>query len=99
VTIDGTTITWLVVGALILSLLAVVLDRVNFPQKPFRARQIVSDGSRAPRDRTGAHIVDGDEEGEGGDEASDADADEAQLGGTIRGDGYNGQPLSPWNGR
>jgi hypothetical protein len=55
---DASTITWLILGALILSALAVVLDRVNFPQKPFRARQIVTVGDKAPRDRTGAHIVD-----------------------------------------
>ena len=50
------TLTWLVVGALVLSVLAVVLDRVNFPQRPFRPKGLEA-GSRVARDRTGAHIV------------------------------------------
>lgn len=56
------TLTWLVLGALALSVLAVVLDRVNFPQRPFRPRGL--DVTRGPvaRDRTGAHIVDEIEE-------------------------------------
>lgn len=96
-TIDGATITWLIVGAVILSVLAVVLDRVNFPQKPFRARQIVSDGSRAPRDRTGAHLIDEDGEDEAGDQAIH------QLGGRAANEvgdpDYRGQPGYPWDGR
>ena len=47
----------LVLGALSLGALAVVLDRVNFPQKKFRARSIVTEGQGPTRDRTGAHIV------------------------------------------
>lgn len=60
-TIDTGSVTWLVVGALILGLLAVVLDRVNFPQKPFRAKRIRTEARGASRDRTGAHIIDGQE--------------------------------------
>ncbi len=48
----------LMLGAIILGLAAVVIDRINFPQKPFRPKQIVTDGKPARRDRTGAHIVD-----------------------------------------
>jgi hypothetical protein len=56
-TIDAGTITWLVVGALLLGALAVVIDRVNFPQKPFRPKRIEPGDGGASRDRTGAHIV------------------------------------------
>ena len=56
-TIDAGTITWLVIGALLLGALAVVIDRVNFPQKPFRPRRIEPGDRGASRDRTGAHIV------------------------------------------
>lgn len=57
-TIDAGTVTWLVLGALLLGVLAVVVDRVNFPQKPFRAKRIETGERGAARDRTGAHIVD-----------------------------------------
>lgn len=48
----------LLAGAgLILGLIAVVIDRLNFPQPKFRAKGVrVGDEQR--RDRTGAHIVD-----------------------------------------
>ncbi len=55
--VDAGTITWLVIGALLLAALAVVIDRVNFPQKPFRPQRIEPGMGRAVRDRTGAHIV------------------------------------------
>jgi hypothetical protein len=58
VTIDAGTVTWLVIGALLLGALAVVIDRVNFPQKPFRPKRIEPGEAGAARDRTGAHIVD-----------------------------------------
>ncbi|MGI9613730.1 MAG: hypothetical protein ACR2QO_12520 [Acidimicrobiales bacterium] len=61
-TIDGGTITWLVIGALLLGALAVVIDRVNFPQKPFRPKRIEQGERGAARDRTGAHIVEVSEE-------------------------------------
>ena len=56
--VDASIITWLVIGALLLGTLAVVLDRMNFPQKPFRPKRIQTPDHGASRDRTGAHIVD-----------------------------------------
>jgi hypothetical protein len=56
--LSGGALTWLVLGALALSVLAVVLDRVNFPQRPFRPKGIDTSGGPVARDRTGAHIVD-----------------------------------------
>jgi len=47
----------LILAALSLGALAVVLDRVNFPQKKFRPQTIVTGGRGPTRDRTGAHIV------------------------------------------
>ena len=60
--IDGGSITWLVLGALILGTMAVVLDRVNFPQRPFQARRIKIPQRGSSRDRTGAHILDESED-------------------------------------
>lgn len=57
-TITAGTIVWLLIGSLILGGLAVVLDRVNFPQKPFRPRRIHTGSEGATRDRTGAHVID-----------------------------------------
>ncbi|MDH3295535.1 MAG: hypothetical protein OER95_14545 [Acidimicrobiia bacterium] len=52
-------VTSLIIGAAVLAVIAVLLDRLNFPQKPFRAKQIETRRQRGPtRDRTGAHIVD-----------------------------------------
>lgn len=49
----------LVIGALVLSALAVLVDRLNFPQRPFKPRPVpLRDGKEPPRDRTGAHMVD-----------------------------------------
>lgn len=49
----------LVIGALVLSVLAVLVDRLNFPQRPFKPRTVaLTDGKEPPRDRTGAHLVD-----------------------------------------
>ncbi len=57
--INTSSVMSLVIGALVLGLIAVVLDRVNFPQKPFRPKRIKTGDSSGPtRDRTGAHIVD-----------------------------------------
>ncbi len=67
-TIDAGTVTWLVIGALMLGALAVVLDRVNFPQKPFKPKRIQTGERGAARDRTGAHVIneiDEDEPDEG----------------------------------
>lgn len=48
----------LVVGALLLGVLAVLVDRANFPQRRFRPRTVHTiDGREPPRDRTGAHIT------------------------------------------
>ena len=63
-------IIWLLLGSLVLASLAVVLDRVNFPQKPFRPRRIHTGEEGATRDRTGAHIVDETESDLGGDRSS-----------------------------
>ncbi len=43
-------------AGLILGLIAVVIDRLNFPQPKFRAKG-VRVGEDQARDRTGAHIV------------------------------------------
>ncbi|MEZ5410304.1 MAG: hypothetical protein R2761_19895 [Acidimicrobiales bacterium] len=49
----------LVIGALVLSVLAVLVDRLNFPQRPFKPRSVpMADGKEPLRDRTGAHMVD-----------------------------------------
>ena len=47
----------LVLGALFLSLIAVLIDRINFPQRRFRPKQIRTGERGSTRDRTGAHIV------------------------------------------
>jgi hypothetical protein len=53
----------LVLGALILSALAVLIDRLNFPQRPFRSRGgCLPSWIGTARDRTGAHMVDEDGE-------------------------------------
>ena len=45
-------------GGLILAFIAVIIDRLNFPQRRFVARGTRVDGRAGPtRDRTGAHIV------------------------------------------
>ena len=50
----------LCLGALILAFIAVLVDRLNFPQTRFRSRQVRPSESTPSRDRTGAHIVDVD---------------------------------------
>ena len=62
--INTNSVTSLIIAAVILGAIAVIVDRLNFPQKPFRPKRIETGGRREPsRDRTGAHIVDvsGDE--------------------------------------
>lgn len=45
-------------AGLLLAVVSVLIDRLNFPQPRFRARTVVYDRRRGPRrDRTGAHIV------------------------------------------
>lgn len=58
--LTGGNILLLCLGALILALIAVLIDRINFPQPRFRARQIRPSERTPARDRTGAHIVDVD---------------------------------------
>lgn len=47
---------------MILGLIAVVIDRLNFPQRKFRPKTVAIEPKErhAARDRTGAHIVDFD---------------------------------------
>ena len=54
------TILALAAGALLLSFIAVLVDRLNFPQPRFRPRQIRPSETSPSRDRTGAHVVDVD---------------------------------------
>ncbi|MEZ5342665.1 MAG: hypothetical protein R2706_14825 [Acidimicrobiales bacterium] len=44
-------------GALLIGLIGVVIDRLNFPQKKFRPKTIAPDQDGQQRDRTGAHIT------------------------------------------
>ncbi len=57
------TYVFLLIGAaIIVGLIAVLIDRLNFPQKRFRPKAVAVDHKgRAARDRTGAHIIDDDE--------------------------------------
>lgn len=59
-------LTWLIVGSLALGVLAVVLDRVNFPQRPFKPKRVGSTDPEIGRDRTGAHIIEEDNGDSGG---------------------------------
>lgn len=53
------TVIVLLIGALILGAVAVIVDRLNFPQRRFVARKTVIDREEGrARDRTGAHIID-----------------------------------------
>lgn len=63
-TLDGNTIILLCVGALVLALIAVLIDRLNFPQTRFRAKQIKPAERGTTKDRTGAHIIEVDPEGD-----------------------------------
>ncbi len=56
------TVLLLCAGGLLLGLIAVVIDRLNFPQRKFQAKtvEIEADERGSRRDRTGAHIVDFD---------------------------------------
>lgn len=56
--LDGNTILLLCAGAMVLALIAVLIDRLNFPQAKFRAKQIKPSEKGQTRDRTGAHILD-----------------------------------------
>lgn len=56
--INTSSVLSLMIGALVFGLIAVVLDRINFPQRSFRPKQIETGSGGPRRDRTGAHIVD-----------------------------------------
>ncbi len=58
--LTSSTIFLLALGALFLAFIAVLVDRLNFPQARFRARQVRPSESTPSRDRTGAPIVDVD---------------------------------------
>lgn len=57
------TVLALLAGALLLGLIAVLIDRLNFPQRRFVPRRtVVRRRGGRQRDRTGAHITDFDPE-------------------------------------
>ncbi len=58
--LTSSTVFLLALGALFLAFIAVLVDRLNFPQARFRSRQVRPSESNPSRDRTGAHIVDVD---------------------------------------
>jgi hypothetical protein len=60
-TLTGNTVFLLCAAALILALIAVLVDRLNFPQPRFRPKQIKPSEGGPTKDRTGAHILDADE--------------------------------------
>lgn len=61
-TLTGNMVFLLCAAALILALIAVLVDRLNFPQKRFRPKQIKPSQRGPTRDRTGAHILDVEED-------------------------------------
>lgn len=77
-TLTGNTVFLLCAGALILALIAVLVDRLNFPQSRFRPKQIMPSERHPTRDRTGAHIVDidVDDDDAGADAATRTDTAE-----------------------
>mgnify|MGYP006950442834 CR=1 FL=1 len=61
-----TAVLLLCAGGVLLGLIAVVIDRLNFPQRRFTAKGVRIDPTNSPnRDRTGAHIIDLEETPEG----------------------------------
>ena len=60
--ITGNLIFLLAAAALILAVIAVLVDRLNFPQPRFRPKQIKPGPKGVTRDRTGAHILDVEED-------------------------------------
>ena len=72
----------LIGAAMVLGLIGVLIDRLNFPQRRFRPKAVAVDHKgRAARDRTGAHIIDldpDDLEGDGdGTDRQDLGTDDA----------------------
>ena len=49
-------------AGLLLALIAVIIDRLNFPQRKFTPKRVWTYGRGPFRDRTGAHIVEEYEE-------------------------------------
>jgi hypothetical protein len=60
--LTSNTIFLLCAAALVLSAIGVLVDRLNFPQGRFRPKQIKPSERGITRDRTGAHILDVDED-------------------------------------
>lgn len=60
--LTGNLVFLLAAAALILALIAVLVDRLNFPQPRFRPKQIKPSQQSPTRDRTGAHILDVEED-------------------------------------
>ena len=60
--LTGDTIFLLCLAGLVLAVIAVLIDRLNFPQSRFRPKQIKPSAQHPTRDRTGAHILDVEEE-------------------------------------
>ncbi len=60
--LTGNSVFLLCAGALILAVIGVLVDRLNFPQGRFRPKQIKPNRRGPTRDRTGAHILDVEEE-------------------------------------
>ncbi len=55
---DTTSLLLMLGAAIILGLIAVVIDRLNFTQTKFEPRKIEVDLDHHTRDRTGSHIAD-----------------------------------------
>lgn len=71
---DSNVVFLLIGAAIVLGLIAVLIDRLNFPQKRFRPKAVAVDHlGRAARDRTGAHIIDLDPDDEPVDAADAAE--------------------------
>ncbi len=60
--LTGNAVFLLCAAALILAVIGVLVDRLNFPQARFRPKQIKPSAQHPTRDRTGAHILDVEEE-------------------------------------
>lgn len=52
------TVLLLAAAGVVLGMIGVVIDRLNFPQPKFRAKGVRVAPDRSSRDRTGAHIID-----------------------------------------
>lgn len=59
--LTGNSVFLLCAGALILAVIGVLVDRLNFPQSRFRPKQIKPSQKGLTRDRTGAHILEVEE--------------------------------------